>query len=198
MATHEPEVEPLLTLGPDDEGRPVSAEEFASAEFLEPWKYEREAGRLVVMPPDGQVHNESSRPWRWWLSAYWHLHPDRIEDVVIGSWIRVHEGTDRIGDIGIYLVPNGPVPPIPDRVPELMFEVVTPDKKSRGRDYVTKRAEYHRLGVREYVIVDRQARRVTVLTHAAEGYREHVLGPSDTYRTPLLPGLEVPLAEALC
>ena len=49
--------------------------------------------------------------------------------------------------------------------------------------------------MREYVIVDRQARPVMVLTHADEGYQEQVLGPSDTYRTTLLPGLEVPLAE---
>lgn len=198
MATHQPEVEPFPTLGPDDDGRPVSAEEFASARFLEPWKYEREAGRLVIMPPDGQRHIESSEPWWERLVVYCVQNRDVVQHVVPNSWVRVDGGTDRIGDIGVYLAPNGPVPPIPDRVPELMFEVVTPDKKSRGRDYVTKRAEYHRLGVREYVIVDRQARRVTVLTHAAEGYREHVLGPSDTYRTPLLPGLEVPLAEALC
>ena len=43
-----------LVLGPDDHGRPVSAEEFADAHYLEPWKYERVAGRLVVMPPDGK------------------------------------------------------------------------------------------------------------------------------------------------
>ena len=43
----------------------------------------------------------------------------------------VDDGTDRIGDIGVYLVPNGPVPKIPDRVPDLMFEVISPDKASR-------------------------------------------------------------------
>lgn len=194
MATHEPEVEPFLTLGPDD-GRLVSADEFASAEFLEPWNYEREEGRLVVIPPDGERHIESSEPWWERIVVYHVQHRDVVQHVVPNSWVRVDGGTDRIGDIGIYLVPAGPVPPIPDRVPELMFEVVTPDKKSRERDYVKKRAEYHRLGVRKYVIVDRQTRRVTVLTHAAEGSQEQVLGLSDTYRTLLLPGLEVPLAE---
>ena len=52
--------------------------------------------------------------------------------------------------------PNGPVPPkIPDRVPDMMFEIVSPDKASRDRDIPSKRAEYHRFGVKEYVIVDR-------------------------------------------
>jgi Uma2 family endonuclease len=195
MSTHEPEVEPLLTLGPEDDGRFVSAGEFASAEFVEPWKYEREGGRLVVMSPDGQKHHDSSRPWRMKLHAHWLDHPEQVEDVVIGSWVRPDAGTDRVGDIGIYLVTEGPVAPIPDRIPDLMFEVVSPGKKSRERDYIKKRAEYHRLGVREYVIVDRKARRVTVLTHAADGYEEQVLRAPDVYRTPLLPGLEIPLAD---
>jgi Uma2 family endonuclease len=196
MATHEPEVEPSLTLGPDDDGRVVSADEFASAEFVEPWKYEREGGKLVVMSPDGQKHHNSSRPWRLRLHVFWAEHPELIEDVVIGSWVRPDAGTDRVGDIGIYLVPNGPVAPIPDRVPDLMFEVVSPGKKSRERDSIKKRAEYHQLGVREYVIVDRKTRRVTVLTYAADGYQEVVLRGADTYQTPLLPGLEIRLDEA--
>ncbi len=64
MATHQP----VLTLGPDDHGRPVSAEEYATAEYLEPWAYEREGGRLVVMSPEGQRHHDHSRPWRKALS----------------------------------------------------------------------------------------------------------------------------------
>jgi Uma2 family endonuclease len=195
MATHEPEVEPFLTLGPDDDGRFVSADEFASAEFVEPWKYEREGGKLVVMSPDGQKHHDSSRPWRRCRNAYWLDHPELVEDVIVGSWVRPDAGTDRVGDIGIYLVANGPVAPIPDRIPDLMFEVVSPGKKSRERDYVKKRAEYHQLGVREYVIVDRKARRVTVLNLAPDAYEEQVLMVADTYRTPVLPGLEIPLAE---
>ena len=50
-----------------------------------------------------------------------------------------------------------------------MFEVVSPDRESRERDYVKKRKEYHRLGVLEYVIIDRMRRRVTVYTHDSGG-----------------------------
>ena len=38
MARHEPETEVCLTLGPDDEGRLLSADEFADAIYLEPWR----------------------------------------------------------------------------------------------------------------------------------------------------------------
>jgi Uma2 family endonuclease len=195
MATHRPPARSPLTLGPDDHGRLVSAEEFARAEYLEPWKYEREAGRLVVMAPDGQRHVDESRPWRKRLYAYRDDHPDVVEDVLGNAWVRVDGGTDRIGDIGVYLVAEGPVPPIPDRVPELMFEVVSPAKTSRDRDYVKKREEYYRLGVREYVVINRRNRKVTVFTHASGGYEQRVLTVGDTYTTPLLPGPPIPLAE---
>jgi Uma2 family endonuclease len=56
MATHEPEVRDVLALGPDDNGRLVSDDEFAAADFAEPWKYERVEGRLVVMYPNGPEH----------------------------------------------------------------------------------------------------------------------------------------------
>jgi len=46
-----------------------------------------------------------------------------------------------------------------------MFEIVSPGSLSRKRDYVKKRAEYHKLGILEYVIVDRFTQGVTVLTY---------------------------------
>jgi len=196
MATHEPTTETQLTLGPQDDGRFVSAEEFASAVFLEPWEYERVGGRLVVMSPEGEEHVDDSEPWRDALVLYKRLgRPDVVQKVVSNAWIRVNGGTDRIGDIGVYLVPDGPVPRIPDRVPDLMFEFVSPGRTARDRDYVEKREEYYRVGVREYVIIDRFDKKVTVLTHGPGGYEELVLTLADTYRSPLLPGLEIPMAE---
>jgi Uma2 family endonuclease len=109
----------------------------------------------------------------------------------------VPNGTDRIGDIGVFLV--GPRSSIarPDRVPELIFEVVSPDRESRERDYVKKRKEYRRLDVLEYVIVDRLQHRATVLTKAPRGHRKRVLHAGDVYTTMLLPGLAIPLAGVL-
>lgn len=185
----------ILHLGKVDAGRPVSSEDFAEAYFDEPWKYERVQGRLVVLPPSGEGHVNQSEPWRDRLGAYRLTHPAVLQKVVSEAWIRVDDGTDRIGDIGVYLVPDGPVAKIPDRVPDMMFEVVSPGKVSRARDYVEKRADYRRFGVREYVVIDRFRRTVTVLTLEPAGYSERILSVEDSYESPLLPGLVVPLSE---
>ena len=75
---------------------------------------------------------------------------------------------------------------IPDQVPDLIFEFVSPSKADRVRDYVEKRADYQRAGVREYVIVDRFEKKVTVLTLVDGIYQERVLSVGDTYETLLL------------
>jgi Uma2 family endonuclease len=191
MATQQP----VLVLGPGDHGRPVSDEEYLSAEFEEPWRYELVDGRLVVMSPNSEEHDDAAEPWRDHLVAYKLAHRDRVQKVVPEAWVRVGRGRYRIGDIGVYLVSERAVLRRPGRVPELMLEVVSPGRDSGERDYVEKRAEYHAIGILEYVIIDYLARRVTVLTHAPAGYEEHVLTGTDTYTSPLLPGLAIPLAD---
>ncbi len=191
MATHPT----ALHLGRADAGRLVSSEDFAEASFEEPWKYEREGGRLVVMAPSGEDHNDSGEPWRDRLVTYKLARPDVVQKVISEAWVRDRVSTDRVGDIGIYLTPTGPVPKIPDRVPDLMFEIVSPGKRSRNRVYVKKRRDYEGLGVREYVIIDRFARTVTILTLEPGGYAECILRVGDAYGSPLLPGLAIPLVE---
>jgi Uma2 family endonuclease len=197
MATHEIRSGSRLKLGRDDDGLLVSAEEFADAEYQEPWRYERVNGRLVVMAPDGGDHVEATDPWLERLIVYRVNHRELVHLVVPNAWIRADDGTDRIGDIGVYLSGDPSAKRIPDRVPDLMFEIVSPGRLSRDRDYVEKRSEYERLGVKEYVIVDRFTKQMTVFTLTPDGYREQVLATADTYTSPLLPGLEVALAEVL-
>jgi Uma2 family endonuclease len=195
MATHETRSDTRLELGPDDEGRALSADEFADAIYQEPWRYERVSGRLVVMAPDGEGHIDATDPWLERLIVYRVAHRDVVRRVVPNAWIRVDDGTDRIGDLGVYLAGDPGPTKIPDRIPDLMFEMVSPGRVSHDRDYVVKRGEYERLGVREYVVVDRFTRRVTVFTLEPGGYVERTLTEADTYTSPLLPGLAVVLAE---
>jgi Uma2 family endonuclease len=195
MATHEPTVETRLVLGPDDHGRVTSAEEFAEAVFQEPWDYERVDGRLVVMAADGYRHQLASEPWRNSLVYYHRDRPDLVKHVFSSPWVTIDEDTDRIGDIGVYLTAGWSETATSEPIPELIFEIVSPGRRSKERDYVRKRADYHKLGIREYVIVDRFAKAVTVLTYRPDGYEEQVLTEADTYTSPLLPGLAIPLAE---
>jgi Uma2 family endonuclease len=185
----------ILRLGNQDHGRMVSSEDFAEAEFDEPWKYERINGRLIVMAPSGADHNDTVEPWRDRLVVDKLAHPQVVQKVVSEPWIRQDGGNDRIGDLGIYFAPDHPVPKIPDRIPDLMFEIVSPGATSRNRDDIKKRVESHRLGIREYVIIDRLEQVVTVLTLAPEGYRERGLKLGDSYESSLLPGLSIPLSE---
>jgi Uma2 family endonuclease len=196
MATDEVRSRSQLVLGPDDAGRAVSADEFAEAIYEEPWRYEREEGRLVVMAPDGEDHVEAADPWLDYLFVYRSGHRDVVQRVVPNAWVRVDEGTDRIGDIGVFLVGRRQAKKIPHRVPDLMFEIVSPGRTSHNRDYVKKRADYERLGVKEYVIVDRFKKQVTVHVRVRGRYQTRVLTTADTYTSRLLPGLAIPLSEA--
>ena len=79
--------------------------------------------------------------------------------------------------------------------PDLVVEVLS--EGNRRHDEVRKRKLYERYGVREYWIVDPELDAVKVYRMTASGYRrtsEASAEAGDTLTTPLLPGLEIPLA----
>ena len=78
-------VEPIQ-FGPEDDGRLVSAREFATAHHAEPWRYERHGGRLQVMSPDSWEHASVSEPWRDRLGAYALARPDLVRRVISQAW----------------------------------------------------------------------------------------------------------------
>ena len=143
------------------------------------------------MPPSGDHHVSTTEPIRDHLGAYKLNHPDIVEKVVSEAWFFIDDDTDRIADIGVYLVSPGAKKPIPKRIPEWVCEIVSVG--SEERDYISKRHEYEQAGVREYVIFDRAQHRVTVLRRVRGRFQETQLRPSDIYRSSLLPGLEIPL-----
>ena len=189
---------------PTDAGRLVSREEFWELREDASWKLERAGGKLVVMPRSGRPHRRAAYVFRGFLSEYWITHRDRVVDFQPERWVLLEDHTDRFPDAAVILQ-ESPLAGAgldeeldPDRVPDVLFEFVSPGSDSHDRDYDEKRADYHTIGVREYVIVDPLRGRVTVLRWEADGYAEAaVLGPTDSYASPLLPGLNVPLAEAL-
>ena len=184
----------ILQLTAADNSLALTREEFAEAEWAKGVRFERANGRLVLMPPAEHDHHVTVKPFRNHLGAYELAHPEIIEHVFQESWTSVDEDTDRIPDIAVYLKSDDPNPPrLPNRVPELIFEIVSPGRANRRRDYDETRDEYERLGVLEYVIVDRFDHEVTVLRLVDGSYQEQLLKPADIYRSSLLPGLEIPL-----
>ena len=79
--------------------------------------------------------------------------------------------------------------------PDLVVEVLS--EGNRRHDEVRKRKLYERYGVQEYWIVDPELDAVKVYRMTASGYRrtsEASAEAGDVLTTPLLPGLEIPLA----
>lgn len=179
-----------------DAGEKISAEDFATAEMKPPFRYERVKGRLVVMSPAGPEHRHVSKPFRRELGLYWGLHPDIVDDVDIEGWVTITEETDRIPDICVYLCNPDGQETVPRRVPDLIFEFVSAHRGDQERDYIDKRGEYYAIGVREYVIVDRFKQSALQLTWQETDFSERVLSATQTYTTPLLPGLQISLNEA--
>jgi Uma2 family endonuclease len=62
----------------------------------------------------------------------------------------------------------------------------------RRRDYQEKVVEYRELGVREYWIIDRFRRAMTVYRWRRSRWLAQTLREQETYQTPLLPGFELP------
>ena len=71
----------------------------------------------------------------------------------------------------------------------IVVELVSARKRDRLRDYVAKRGEYPKAGVKEYWGLDRFQRYMTVFTRGRKGKR--LIKENQTYATDLLPGFEL-------
>jgi Uma2 family endonuclease len=81
-------------------------------------------------------------------------------------------------------------------VPELVIEIASPS--TRRRDETIKRRLYERAGVSEYWVVDPELDVVRVYRREAGGFGRPIelsREAGDVLSTPLLPGLELPLAR---
>ena len=187
--------EMLLRLGPQDAGMQLSSREFGAALLQDPYIYERVKGRLVVMSPAGPEHRMISRPFRRELGGFWSQHSDIVDDVDVEGWVSTSEHDDRIPDICVYLAGETSGQEVPHRVPDIIFEFVSASRSDHERVYIDKREEYHAIGVKEYVIVDRFKQAVLVLTWQPTDFAEHWIHRENAYSTELLPGLKVDLSE---
>jgi len=190
-----------IKIGPADHGRRMSLADFEHAEVKEGRLYELGRGVIIVSDVPGLRHLMQLNALRRQLHAYDLQHPGRIHNIAGGSDCKILLAdleSERHPDLAIYKNP----PPEGDDfwaswIPEIVIEVISPS--SEDRDYIEKREEYLRFGVREYWIVDAEREEVLVLRRSAGRWTERILRSSDTYRTRLLPEFELvcaPVFEA--
>ncbi len=186
LATH-------LQLGPADNGRKMSLEEYLDADFAEGFLYELGRGCLIVNEVANPPHFHQVQEVVEQMVAYKLSHPGVIQSFGGGGEARLFVESfesDRHPDFVVYKTPA------PSRrrdcwaiwVPELVIEVVSPS--SIDRDYNEKPDEYLQFGVQEYWILD--AERAEMLVHRRVGgrWKKQIVKPPDLHSTHLLPGLQ--------
>jgi Uma2 family endonuclease len=81
--------------------------------------------------------------------------------------------------------------------PTIIVEFVSAGKRDRKRDYEEKRDEYLAIGVREYWIIDRFQRTLTVYVQRGTKFQKREIKEKEVYTTDLLPGFELRTAKLL-
>jgi Uma2 family endonuclease len=174
----------------------MSLDEFDLAEAKEGYNYE--LGRTVVVVSDipGRPHLAQVNATRRQFAAYDLANPGKIDTIASGSECKLllpPFDSERHPDLSIYKLP-----PVSDEniwatwIPDILIEIVSAG--SEYRDYVEKREEYWKFGVREYWIIDAYRRELLVLRRGKGDWAEHHIRPPKVYKTRLLPGFEFDIA----
>lgn len=186
-----------MRLGPESNGVLMSPKQFDMIEDCERgWRYELIHGVVIVNPPplDEQVGpNEYLGNLLYVYKVY---HPQGVNlDMTLPERYVIWKGPNRrIADRVIW-AGLGRKPRTRKDVPTIAIEFVSAGLRNILRDYEFKRREYLAAGVVEYWVIDRFQRTMTVFRRTRP--RKTVVPEKATYRTPLLPGFELPLADTL-
>lgn len=187
---------PRLSL--ESAGWIMTPEEFdAVSDWDDQYRYELIRGVLVVTPFASIAETEPNDDLGHLLRTYRETHPlgSSLDRTAPEQYIRVPDGrrrADRVIWAGLGRIPN----PAAD-VPAIAVEFVSGSARDRRRDYEEKRRDYLAAGVAEYWVIDRFRRTLTVFRSPPEEPAELVVEADGTYRTPRLPGFELPLARLL-
>ncbi|MEX0703483.1 MAG: Uma2 family endonuclease [Planctomycetales bacterium] len=158
------------------------------------FKYELVRGVLIVNPPPAESQRGPNELLGYRLLDYREHHPQgaSLDATIYNEYMRVESGW-RIADRAVW-AGLGRHPRPPRDVPAIAVDFPSSLTCDRRRDYIDKRREYLEAGVREYWIIDRFRRSMTV---CRTGTPDVLVKEQETDRTDLLPGFELPLAVLL-
>jgi Uma2 family endonuclease len=174
---------------------PLTPEEFdAVQDWDEDYRYELVRGVLIVTPRAGIGERKPNDELGYMLYVFRDSHSrgSALDDTTFEHTVHTTTGrriADRVIWAGLGRQPN-----YTEDVPTIAIEFVSKRRRDWKRDHLEKRDEYAEAGVREYWVIDRFRRRMTVYRGARD---EVVIVEGDVYRTDLPPGFELPLARIL-
>jgi Uma2 family endonuclease len=188
----------VAPIGLESAGIMMTPEEFdAIEEYDELYRYELIHGVLVVTEISFEAEAHPNEILGGLLYIYKRQNPlgSALDLTLRERYVYLPDSRrrpDRVIWAGLGHFPDTKV-----EVPTIAVEFVSAGKRNWKRDYCTKRAEYRELGIKEYWIVNRFSRNMTVHRNAPEEATEVLIAEGEIYRTPLLPGFELPLSELL-
>lgn len=181
-----------LVLSPELAGTLMSFEEFDAAQREEGYVYELVHGILIVSPAPSEGERGPNDRLGFLLQAYREFHPGgQTLDLTLPEQTIPTSAGRRRADRALW-IGLGRTPRVRRDPPTIAVEFVSAARRDRRRDFIEKRDEYLAAGVEEYWVVDRFRRRMCVFRR---GEPEIVVGENEVYRTPLLPGFELPLKQ---
>ena len=179
-------------------GRLMTPEEFdAVTDYDDRYNYELIRGVLIVSPIVSEMEADPNGELDYLLRSYQRNHPQgsALDKTLAERYVITPDSRRRVDRViwaGLGRLPDPKVD-----VPTIAVEFVSKSRRDWLRDYVEKRREYLALGVAEYWLFDRFQRIMTIFRNPPAEPAEQVVDAAGTYRTPLLPGFDLPLADLL-
>jgi Uma2 family endonuclease len=171
----------------------LTVEEYLQADLPEGQRYELVEGIVEMSPTPDMAHADSVDALLEALYEYGRAHPGAFARVTTRASVAIEgKSTVREPDLAVYAEWS-----TRERgwaawlkvVPILVAEVVSPGQAIR--DYRDKRKDYWRAGIREYWIIDPDAKNVSVLTRGEKRWDRTVFALDQEVRSLVLPGFAV-------
>lgn len=176
-------------------GTLMTSEEFDAVEdYDRDYRYELIHAVVIVNPIPGGGQNSPNDELGYLLRRYAEDHPQGsvIDETLPEQYVYVATSTRRIADRLVWTGLGHP-PDLRRDIPTIAIEFNSRRRRDRRRDYEEKRDEYLSLGIKEYWVIDRFRRTMTVF----RGTEEIVVKETETYTTARLPGFELPVGKLL-
>jgi len=176
---------------------PAEFDERPEQHWDDRFRYELIRGILVVTPIAGPAERSPNDQLGYLRRLHRDSHPQGsvIDETLPEQPLLV--GDDRRRCDRAIWTGLGQVPDPEKDLPSIVIEFVSASRRDRLRDYEEKLREYTAIGVREYWIIDRFRRIMTVHRNRPAGVSTLVVAEAESYQTDLLPGFVLPLARLL-